>query len=342
MNRYLARRLLQAIPTLFGITLITFLLMLATPGDPITTITFNPNSSPEATAQLRRQLGLDQPPLVQYLYWLIGNDWVNIDVDGDGVGDVQGARRGFLRGDLGQSIQYKRPVADLILERVPATFQLTFSAVVLGYLIGIPIGLLSAAKHRSWFDQGARILSVIGDAVPSFWLALILIIIFSVKLNVLPMSGMRDNTQINAAFNLGETLRYMILPVSVLALGTIAFISRFTRAQVLEVLSQDYVRTAYSKGLSNQSVLWRHVVRNALMPVATFLGPTLGSLLGGAVIIEQVFSWPGLGRLIVDAVFQRDYPLIMGSVVISAVLFILGVLLSDVLYGLVDPRVRLE
>lgn len=342
MNRYLIRRLLQAIPTLFGITFITFMLMLATPGDPITTITFNPNSTPEATAQLRRQLGLDQPPLVQYFYWLVGNDWMRIDVDGDGVGDVQGARQGFLRGDLGQSIQYKRPVIELIAERIPATLQLTFSAVLLGYLLGIPIGLISAAKHRSWFDQGARILSVLGDAVPSFWLALIFIIVFSVKLDVLPMSGMRDITRINASFDLGETIRYMIMPVTVLALGTIAFISRFTRTQVLEVLGQDYVRTAYSKGLSNRAVLWSHVVRNALMPVATFLGPTLGSLLGGAVIIEQVFSWPGLGRLIVDAVFQRDYPLIMGSVVIGAVLFILGVLLSDILYGMIDPRVRLQ
>jgi peptide/nickel transport system permease protein len=267
---------------------------------------------------------------------------MQIDVNGDGVGDVTGARRGFLRGDLGQSIQYKRPVSELIFERVPATLQLTFSAVVLGYLVGIPIGLFSAAHHRSWFDQGARVLSVIGDAVPSFWLALILIIVFSVKLGVLPMSGMRDITRINAEFNLGETVRYMIMPVTVLALGTVAFISRFTRAQVLEVLGQDYVRTAYSKGLSNRTVLWGHVVRNALMPVATFLGPTLGSLLGGAVIIEQVFSWPGLGRLVVDAVFQRDYPLIMGSVVIGAVLFILGVLLSDILYGLIDPRVRLQ
>lgn len=342
MNTFLLRRLLQAVPTLFGITLISFLLMLATPGDPITMITFNPNSSPETTAILRRQLGLDQPPLVQYFYWLVGNDFVSIDVDGDGAGDVQGTRQGFLRGDLGQSIQYKRPVAQLIIERIPATLQLTFSAVLLGYLIGIPIGLISAAKHRSWFDQGARVLSVIGDAVPSFWLALILIIIFSVQLGVLPMSGMRDMTRINAGFDLGETIRYMIMPVTVLALGTVAFISRFTRASVLEVLSQDYVRTAYAKGLTSQSVLWGHVIRNALMPVVTFLGPTLGSLLGGAVIIEQVFSWPGLGRLIVDAVFQRDYPLIMGSVVISAVLFILGVLLSDLLYSLVDPRVRLQ
>jgi peptide/nickel transport system permease protein len=342
MNRYVFRRLLQAIPTLFGITLISFLLMLATPGDPITTITFNPNSSPEATAQLRRQLGLDQPPLVQYLYWLVGNDWTQIDVDGDGTADLRGTRQGFLRGDLGQSIQYKRPVIQVIAERVPATLQLTFSAVLLGYAVGIPIGLLSAANHRSWIDQASRVLSVIGDAVPSFWLALILIIIFSVRLGVLPMSGARDLTRIDAGFDLGETLRYMIMPVSVLALGIVAFISRFTRARVLEELGQDYVRTAYSKGLGRRSTLWGHVMRNALIPVATFLGPALGSLLGGAVIIEQVFSWPGLGRLTVDAVFQRDYPLIMGSVVISAVMFILGVLLSDILYSLIDPRVRLQ
>jgi peptide/nickel transport system permease protein len=342
MNRYVFRRLLQAIPTLFGITLISFLLMLATPGDPITTITFNPNSSPEATAQLRRQLGLDQPPLVQYLYWLVGNDWTQIDVDGDGTADLRGTRQGFLRGDLGQSIQFKRPVIQVIAERVPATLQLTFSAVLLGYAVGIPIGLLSAANHRSWIDQASRVLSVIGDAVPSFWLALILIIIFSVRLGVLPMSGARDLTRIDAGFDLGETLRYMIMPVSVLALGIVAFISRFTRARVLEELGQDYVRTAYSKGLGRRSTLWGHVMRNALIPVATFLGPALGSLLGGAVIIEQVFSWPGLGRLTVDAVFQRDYPLIMGSVVISAVMFILGVLLSDILYSLIDPRVRLQ
>jgi peptide/nickel transport system permease protein len=342
MNRYILRRLVQAIPTLFGITIITFMLMLATPGDPITTIMFNPNASPEATAQLRRQLGLDQPPLVQYFYWLVGNDWVNIDVDGDGQGDINGLRKGFLRGDLGQSIQFRRPVSELIVERIPATLQLTFSGVVLGYLIGIPIGLFSAAKHRSWFDQGARILSVIGDAVPSFWLALILIIIFSVNLGILPMSGMRDITRMEARFDLGESIRYMLMPVTVLSLGIIAFISRFTRTQVLEVMGQDYIRTAYSKGLTGRMVLWRHVIRNALMPVATFIGPAMGSLLGGAVIIEQVFSWPGLGRLTLDAVSARDYPLIMGSVVISAVMFILGVLFSDVLYSLLDPRIRLQ
>jgi peptide/nickel transport system permease protein len=341
MSTFLLRRLLQAVPTLFGITLISFLLMLATPGDPITTITFNPNSSPEATAQLRRQLGLDQPPLAQYFYWLVGNDWTRIDVDGDGAGDVQGVRRGILRGDLGQSIQFRRPVLDVIAERIPATLQLTLSAVLLGYAIGIPIGLFAAIRHRSWFDQLSRVLSVVGSAVPSFWLALILIIVFSVQLGLLPMQGMRDITRTDGGFDLGETLRYMILPVFVLSLGIIAFVSRFMRAQVLEVMSQDYVRTAYAKGVRNPDVYWRHILRNALIPVATFIGPALGSLLGGAVIIEQVFSWPGLGSLTVAAVFGRDYPLIMGTVVISAALFILGVLLSDVLYGLLDPRIRL-
>lgn len=341
MSTYLLRRLLQAIPTLFGITLISFMLMLATPGDPIITITFNPNSSPEATAQLRRQLGLDQPPLVQYFYWLVGNDWTTIDVDGDGAGDIQGLRRGILRGDLGQSIQFRRPVLDVIAERIPATLQLTLSAVLIGYAIGIPIGLFAAIGHRSWFDQLSRVLSVVGSAVPSFWLALILIIVFSVQLDLLPMQGMRDITRTDGSFDLGETLRYMVLPVSVLSLGIIAFVSRFMRAQVLEVMGQDYVRTAYAKGVPNRGVYWRHILRNALIPVATFIGPALGSLLGGAVIIEQVFSWPGLGSLTVAAVFGRDYPLIMGTVVISAVLFILGVLLSDLLYGLLDPRIRL-
>jgi peptide/nickel transport system permease protein len=342
MSKFVLRRLLQAVPTLFGITLLTFILMLATPGDPITTITFNPNSSPESTAQLRRQLGLDQPPLVQYFYWLAGNDWTTIDVDGDGIGDLQGARQGILRGDMGQSIQFRRPVLDVILERVPATLLLTFSAVFVGYALGIPIGLFAAIKHQSWFDQLTRVLSVLGSAIPSFWLALILIIIFSVNLGVLPMQGMRDITRTDGGFNFAETLPYMILPVSVLSLNIIAFVSRFMRAQVLEVRDLDYVRTAYSKGLSNSIVHRRHILRNALLPIATFLGPALGSLLGGAVIIEQVFSWPGLGSLTVAAVFQRDYPLIMGTVVISAVLFILGVLLSDILYSVLDPRVQLS
>jgi peptide/nickel transport system permease protein len=343
MGSYIVRRLLQAVPTLVGITIISFLMMLAAPGDPVRMITFNPNSDPESTAKLRRQLGLDQPPLVQYVYWLVGNDWVHIDVDGDGEGDVYGTRKGILRGDFGQSLQHKRPVLDLITGRIPATLQLTLTALVVGYLIGVPVGVLSAVRSRSWFDQFARVLSVVGNAVPSFWLALILILAFSVRLGVLPMCGMRTiSGASNSAFDLWDRVAHMIMPVIVLSLGTIAGISRFMRTEVIEVLGQDYIRTARAKGLRDPTVWWGHAVRNALIPIATFIGPALGSLLGGAVIIEQVFSWPGMGRLVVNGVFQRDYPLVMGSVVIGAVLYILGVLLSDILYAAVDPRVRLK
>ena len=342
MNNFLVRRLFQAIPTLFGISLLSFLLMLATPGDPITTITFKPNSSPEATNILRRQLGLDQPALIQYVYWLVGNDWQKIDVDGDGAGDVQGTRRGVLRGDLGQSIALKRPVLDIIVERIPATLLLAIPAILLGYIIGIVIGMMAALRHNTWFDQLARVLSVIGSAVPAFWLGLILIILFSVNLGWLPMGGMRDITREDSGFNIIESLPYMVMPVLVLSLSIIAVISRYARIQALEVLSQDYIRTAYSKGLSNQYINFRHVARNALIPVITLLGGALATLLGGAVIIEQVFSWPGLGRLVIEAVAQRDYPLIMGSVVISGFIYIIALLLTDVLYGLVDPRIRLS
>jgi peptide/nickel transport system permease protein len=342
MGRYLLRRLVQAVPTLLGITIISFLLMLSTPGDPIVTLTFKPTTQADAVERLRRQLGLDQPPLVQYMYWLVGNDWTTIDVDGDGTGDLQGSRRGILRADLGNSIQHKRPVIDLIMERVPATLLLTVSAVIVGYLIGILIGLLSAVYHDSLFDQITRVFSVIGNALPAFWLGLLLIIIFGVNLNWLPISGMRDITRANRGFNFFETLPYMIMPVSVLALGIISFISRYTRSQVLEVIAQDYVRTASAKGLRQRTIRLWHIARNALIPIATLLGASLGGLLGGAVVIEQVFAWPGLGSLVLSAVSQRDYPLIMGSVVFSAALYIVALLLSDTLYVLVDPRIRFE
>ncbi|MCZ7545769.1 MAG: ABC transporter permease [Anaerolineae bacterium] len=325
MGAYITRRLLQAIPTLFGITVISFFLMLAAPGDPVTMITFKPNADPASVEKLRRQLGLDQPALVQYVYWLIGNDWVHIDVDGDGEGDIYGTRKGILRGDFGQSLQHKRSVGGLIVERIPATLQLTVTALLIGYVIGIPVGVLSAVRPRSWFDQFARVFSVIGNAVPAFWLGLLMIMLFSVRLGLLPMAGMQSVTgPRDADFDLMDRVRHMIMPVSVLAFGTIASISRFMRTEVIEIMGQDYIRTAHAKGLRGGSVLWRHAVRNALIPVATFIGPALGGLLSGAVIIEQIFSWPGMGRLVINGVFQRDYPLVMASVVVGAVLFILG------------------
>jgi len=341
MFKYLLRRILQAIPTFFGVTLLSFLIILSAPGDPIQLITFAPNSDPETAEAMRRQLGLDQPPPIQYLYWLIGNDWTMIDLDGDGVGETPGDRYGLLRGDLGDSIKQKQPVMQLIANRIPATLRLGVAALVLGYVVGVLLGVLAAVYHRTPVDQAIRIVSVIGNAVPAFWLGLLLIIVFGVQLKWLPISGMEDITR-RGGFDLGEAIRHMILPVFVLSLNTIAFISRFTRTQVLEVLQQDYIRTAQAKGLKTRIVWIRHALKNSLIPVATFLGPSIGTLLAGSVIIEQVFQWPGMGKLIIDAVFQRDYPLVMGSVVIASIMFIIGVLISDILYVLLDPRIRLE
>ncbi|HLV36632.1 MAG TPA: ABC transporter permease [Spirillospora sp.] len=340
MGQYILRRLLQGIPTFFGVTIISFLVMQAAPGDPVALITFSPDSRPETGEALRRQLGLDQHPLMQYLFWLVGNDWVRIDMDGDGVGDSYGTRLGLLRGDLGQSLKQKRPVLQLIVERIPATLQLTVSALLVGYGIGVMLGVIAAVYHKTWVDHLVRVISVIGNAVPAFWLGLLLIIVFSVQLGALPMSGMRDIT--SRGFDLGDILSHMVLPVAVLSLNTIAFVSRFTRAEILEVLAQDYIRTARAKGLRHRAVWWWHALLNALIPVATFIGQSLGTLLAGAVIIEKVFSWPGMGRLVVDSVFQRDFPLVMGSVVVASVMFILGVLFSDLLYIWLDPRIRLR
>ena len=341
MIKYFQRRILQAIPTFFGVTILSYLIILSAPGDPVAMIAYSPNTSQEAIEAQRRQLGLDQPPLLQYVYWLVGNDWTMIDIDGDSIEDRPGDRRGLLRGDLGVSIKQRRPVMDLIMQRVPATLRLGLAALLIGYVVGVSLGVLAAVFHRSWIDQVIRVLSVIGNAVPNFWLGLLLIIIFGVQLDLLPISGMRNITQ-RGPQSIGDAMRYMILPVSVLSLNTIAFISRFTRTQVLEVLAQDYVRTAQAKGLQTRVIWFRHALRNGLLPVATFLGPSIGTLLAGAVIIEQVFQWPGMGKLIIDAVYSRDYPLVMGSVVVASVMFILGVMLSDLMYVILDPRIRLE
>ncbi|MBZ0288870.1 MAG: ABC transporter permease [Anaerolineae bacterium] len=341
MPVFILRRLIAAVPTLFGITIISFMLILAAPGDPVSMLAFSPNATPEGLEQQRRLLGLDQPPLTQYIYWLLGNEFTQIDVNGDGTPDVQGTRRGLLRGDLGLSITYERPVLDLIVERIPATLRLTVPSFLIVYILGITIGMLSAVNHNGWFDQLARVLSMLGTVVPSFWLALILIIIFSVQLGVLPLTGMRDVTS-KGELSLAEMIPYMIMPITVLSFGAIGSLIRYVRASALEVLNQDYVRTAQAKGLPNRAVWWRHVVRNALTPVATFIGPAIGGMLSGAVIIETIFSWPGMGRLTIQAAVARDYPLVMGFVLIGAVLYIIGLIISDVLYGLLDPRIRLN
>jgi peptide/nickel transport system permease protein len=328
MTSYIIRRLLQAIPTVLGVTIVSFIIMQAAPGDPVQLMTFDPNISAADRARLAHEFCLDRPLVEQYLIWLIG------DLNG------QCRMRGLLRGDFGHSLYERQPVLDLILRRVPATIELTGSALIVGVLIGMATGLLSAIRRASLFDNSARFFSVLFDAIPQFWFGLFLIMIFSVQLGWLPVGGrlplnVPDPTIV-------DRLRHLIMPCAVLAITWVAIISRYMRAESLEVINQEYVTAARAKGLHTRTIYLRHVARNALIPIVTILGPAIAALLGGAVVVERIFSWPGIGRLAVDAVSSRDYPIVMGTVLITAVLVILGTILADILLATVDPRIRFE
>jgi peptide/nickel transport system permease protein len=283
---------------------------------------------------------VDEPILAQYVSWLIGNEWRR---DPDLL-----PRRGILRGDFGNSLNEKRPVLQMISERLGATLLLTGTATVIGYLVGVPIGVYAAVKRGRLFDSLSRVLSVVLNAVPGFWLSLVVILLFAVKfrewgLPAIPSGGMYTLTAGSSrGSDLMDRLIHLLPPALVLATGPIASVSRLMRTQVLEVIRQDYIRSARARGLRERTIHFRHALRNALIPLATLLGPTLTGLVGGAVITETVWSWPGLGRLFVNANFQRDYPVILAGFVIGAVGVILGNLLSDVLYGVIDPRVSLS
>jgi peptide/nickel transport system permease protein len=328
MSSYIIRRLLQAIPTIFGVTLLSFLLMQAAPGDPVALMTFNPANTAADRERLRHEFCLDRSVAEQYFIWLFG--------------DLRGecAQGGLARGDFGTSFQDRQPVLQTILSRVPATLELTGSALLLGVVVGMMVGLSSAIRRGSLFDNVSRFFSVLFDAIPSFWFGLILIMLFSVQLGWLPVGGRAPLNDPNP--DPVERLQHLILPCLVLGFTWVAVISRYMRAQSLEVINQDYVRTAQAKGLPERLVNTRHVGRNALIPIVTILGPAITGLIGGAVVIERIFSWPGLGRLAVDAVSARDYPVVMGTVLIGSVLIILGTLLADILLVVVDPRIRFE
>jgi peptide/nickel transport system permease protein len=340
MTQYMIRRLLQAAPTFLGITVLTFVIVYSAPGDPVLQQTFDPHISSATRIELRHRLGLDQPLLVQYFTWLVGNTWQD---DPEVL-----PRRGILRGDFGSSLIEKRSVLEMIGERVGATLLLTGTATFIGYLLGVPIGVYAAVRQGGLFDNLSRVMAVLFNAIPGFWLSLVAILLFAVKfrewgLPAIPSGGMYTlNVSGETTFKLGDRLIHLLPPALVLATGPIATTSRLMRTQVLEVIRQDYIRTARAKGLSEQAVNFTHALRNALIPLATVLGPTLTGLLNGAVITETIWSWPGLGRLFVNANFQRDYPVIMAGFVIGAVGVILGNLFSDILYGFIDPRVRLE
>ncbi len=353
MQRYVARRLLQAIPTFFGITVIAYLIM-ALSGDPIAILAFDPTMRKDERERLAIRLGVSDPIPVQYLRWLVGDDWMLVDTNADGEVDAYGNNYGILRGDFGDSFKFRgsNPL-HLIAERLGATIELNVAALLVGYSVAIVLGVLAAVYRGKAFDRYSRIFSVMGDSFPSFWLGLLLIMFFGIALPralepfglsdgspLLPMGGRCPPVR-GGCPPIFERLQYLVSPVLVIALGTVAALSRLLRAQMLETISSDYIRTARAKGLPSRSVWIRHALRNAFIPFTVFLGPLLFGLIGGSVVIERVFSWPGVGLLLLDAAVSRDYPVVMASVVISSILAIFAYLLSDILLVLFDPRVRL-
>lgn len=300
---YVIRRILMAVPILLGVVLVVLLTMEIVPGDPVA-LMLGEFATPEAIQSTRDELGLNQPLHVRYVQY---------------VADV-------LRGDLGTSIKDRRPVAVMIGETLPATAQLAGAAVLLAVFVGVPLGVVSAARPQSWVDNLVRVVSLAGLSMPVFWTGLVFIVVFSVNLGWFPVAGR-------------GTFRHLVLPAVTLALPSVAILARMTRASLLEVLQEDYVRTARSKGVSRRSMLYKHALRNAIIPVVTALGLQLGQMLGGAVLTETVFSWPGLGRLTVFAIFNRDFILVQGVVLVLATTYVTVNLLVDVSYGLFDPRV---
>lgn len=375
MSKYIIRRLLQAIPTVFGVTLLVFFLISLAPGGPVETLAFNNRMKPREKEELKYRLGFKDPLLVQYLRWLLGDDWMRWDVDGDGLADgavffvdlygpelndsgkplideatgepvmkplPPGNKRGIIRGDWGNSIYYKRAALGVLVERLPATLELGITSLFVGFTLGVAVGIAAAVRHSGVFDQVSRVGAVIVDSMPSFGLGLMLLLVFAAVMNVLPMGGRCKTTLDDSCPPLTQRLEYLILPTIVLAAGGVSGYSRYMRASMLDVVNHDYIRTARAKGLGERAVWLRHGVRNALIPIATFLGPSITFLLTGAVITEAVFSWPGVGRLLVQAPGRRDYPIVMIVAVYAAIANILGYLLSDILYAQIDPRIRFD
>ena len=321
MLEYIARRLLFMIPLLLGITIITFVVVHLSPGGPADMLTgLSPKVSAEAKARLHSLYGLDKPLHVQYWLWLSR----------------------LVRFDFGESFKDGRLVIIKILERLPATLLLNVLSLLLIFFIALPIGIVSAVRQDSFFDKGMTVFVFLGFSVPAFWLALLLMLLFGVVLGWLPISGMHS---VNFPYfslwgKLWDIIKHLILPVFVSAFGGLAYLSRYSRTSMLEVLRQDYIRTARAKGLPEKKVIYRHALRNALIPIVTLLGLSLPALIGGGFIFETIFAWPGMGRLGYQAIMARDYPVIMGVGIIAALLTLLGNLIADITYAFIDPRIR--
>lgn len=315
MAQYLIRRLLSMLAVLLGVSILVFGMIHITPGDPAR-IMAGAAAGEESVQALRRQLGLDRPVHVQYLLW-IGN---------------------VLRGNLGESIVLRRPVLDEVVQRFGHTVLLASGAIVISFAVGIAIGVMSAARRGSLIDRATIVLATVGLSLPSFWFGLVLIIVFSLKLGVLPGTGMTSPVGGGGVLDIA---RHLLLPSSALAVVPLAVIARYTRSAMLDVIQQEYVTTARAKGLAELRVLGRHVFKNALVAIVTMLGLQTGFLLAGAVYIENVFSWPGVGQMLVDAILKRDFPLVQGGVLLVATTYVLINLATDLLYVYMDPRIRL-
>jgi peptide/nickel transport system permease protein len=303
---YVGRRILAVVPVLFGVTLAVFGMLFLVPGDPVKIMLAEFVTTPDQIAQMRAQLHLDEPVIEQY---------------GRFVANA-------LRGDLGVSIRSRRPVAAEIAENIGSTGLLALASMVVAIGLGVPLGLLAALGRNSWLDVAAMVVALLGVAMPSFWLGFLLIFVFSLHLGWLPATG-------------GGDLPHLVMPAVALGMIAAAIIARLTRSSMLEVLGQDYVRTARAKGLGGASVIVRHALRNALIPVVTVFGLQFGNLLAGAVIVETVFSRPGLGRLIVGGILAKDFPLVQGTVLFVAASYVLINVVVDVAYAYVDPRIRI-
>ncbi|WP_173934347.1 ABC transporter permease [Chelativorans sp. Marseille-P2723] len=312
MIYFLLRRLASALPVLFVVSLVSFVIIAIVPGD-VTAEIAGSDSTEIQRAEIRERLGLDRPLHEQALRWY-GR---------------------LLQGDLGQSFLLNRPVTEAVLERLPVTLSLAGLALVLAIVLGVLLGILAATKHGTWLDQGSMSLALFGLSIPDFWFALVLISVFAVGLGWFPSGG-----YVPASENFWGWAKSMTLPALALAITQMGVIARMTRSAMLEVMSQDYIRTAKAKGMVRRTVIFKHALRNALIPIITVIGVMTGVLLGGAVVIESVFSLPGVGRLIIGAIQRRDYPIIQGGLLITAAVFVFVNIMVDLAYGWLDPRVR--
>ena len=343
MTRYIVRRLLQAIPLLFLISLIVFTLANAM-GDPLASFGGRQRIRSSDRARLTRQLGLDKPITTQYLVWLIGNDWMDVDLDGDGVPDSKGTRKGVIRGDFGKSFMQKLPVSEVIAKRLPNTLLLMLACEVVIIVFALAIGIFSALKQYSVVDHVITGLSFIGYSMPIFWIALLSMYIFAVKfkqwgLPYLPTVGKYD---LSVGPTITQVAWHMVLPVASIAVISIAGYTRYIRSCMLDVIHDDYIRTARAKGLTERVILFRHALKNASLPLVTVIGLDLPLLLAGAVLTESIFAWPGMGRLYWNAAQDTDVPVLMGVLMLISVTVVLFQIITDVTYTFLDPRIRYD